>query len=226
MDQKVQTQSASRTQTLSSMDERSFFLRNFSYLIGGGVVVALLSSAIIYYSYYRSRNQDKNLEQAYVFQKEYLPKLEKGEVKPDQLVSEWNKLPNSVREQEGVFAVVLPMAKKLGDKGLYKEAASLLQPLFDTFKRNAYVSYFVGQQLAVYLEDAGEFAQAKDVLTQMTKMSLDFSKDKLYFDLARMHGELGEKDQAIQNYNYVIKNYPNSSLLRLAKILESELGHK
>jgi tetratricopeptide (TPR) repeat protein len=77
---------------------------------------------------------------------------------------------------------------------------------------------------AASFESLGKFGEAKTLLNDVLKTPNLSLKPLLFLSLARIHLQLGEKDQAAKTYDRVIQEFPNTDYEKRARVLKLRAG--
>lgn len=224
-----QTQTQTKTGTVVGMGvdhksskKRSFDLRTWTLTnlralmaIVGGVI--LVSLAIGGYNYYQGeKNNEINVE-IYSFRTNVWDKYQKGSLPDAEFVSKWNELLKKVDVRAGIEAMSIEIGNYLIEKNRLSQAEEVLKPVLLSSKKNPYTHYFLVQSMVVIYEDTGRVDDAIKLLEELVKSKVKFLEPKIYFDLGRLYQQLGNKDKAKLNYQYVVDNFTQDYFAKLAR---------
>ncbi len=165
----------------------------------------------------------KNSELVFEFQNKTWADFKVGKTTPVDLVKSFKQLEGEVKLAPVMMPLVLEMSKALYDKEAFTEAEQLVGEL-DGKLTHPVGAFFVGLQRAVVLEKLGKTKEATVTLENLLKNKDMVMKPKLAVELGRLHMVLGEKGKAQTQFDYVIANFPNDELAKLAKLYLAQLA--
>jgi tetratricopeptide (TPR) repeat protein len=138
-------------------------------------------------------------------------------------VNAFNGLSSEVQNAPIMIPVILEMGKFLYEKGNFTEAEEILSKL-DGNVAHPVGAFFIGLQRSVVLEKLGKLDEAITSLENLLKNKDMFLKAKLSMELARLYVAKGEKGKAQTQLDYVISNFPNDELAKVAKLYLAQLA--
>jgi predicted negative regulator of RcsB-dependent stress response len=210
-------------QTLAKTDLGDFVLKYKKQLLSALVLVFL---TLIAYTIFKSNQASKiknslNLIETFKTDKIEAFKAKKMEVAS--LISAVTGLDASLLKQPLLAFYLAEVANDLIKEQKWDEASQLLKPSFDHLDKSTHLGQLYAFQLAVMQENAGKVAEAIKTLEQLLKAPKSFVTSKLYFDLGRLYLAQNNTNQAKLNFEYVLKEAPQSELAQFAAIYLKEL---
>ncbi len=157
------------------------------------------------------------------FQNKVWADVKTNKLSAAELVKSFNQLDADVQTAPVMVPVVLEMGKYLYEKGSYEEAAQILSKL-DGKLTHPVSAFFVGTQYAVILEKLNRIDDAILTLENLLKNKDMFMKPKLALELGRLYLGKNEKGKAQTQFDYVVSNFPNDELAKLAKLYLAKLA--
>lgn len=201
-----------------------------SILIAAGVVIALIIGISVY-----KHNSDKNdqliLNKVYSFHKTNIqPYLEQGKddkkettVSEDQVINALLSVEIEIIKNPNFLSSLIDVTNKLAESGSAEKLIPLYEKVITNYKPKEYGYYFAALKLAVLYENAQNYEGAIKTLETVVSANHELLKSNIYLDLGRLYKQIGQKDKAKSNFDYIVNNEKNAELVKLAKLFLLQL---
>ncbi|NVM22449.1 MAG: tetratricopeptide repeat protein [Desulfobacterales bacterium] len=103
------------------------------------------------------------------------------------------------------------------DEGSYDKAIELYQKALGAFSEEGVLRKLVWNNLGYAYEGKKDYSAAAQCFEKITEPEGEFMKADAYFNLARMHEAMGNRQKAIEAYNKVADDYPGSVNFQICK---------
>lgn len=217
------TQSTDLDQALSKTDFGQFVNNNKKSILILGALAFVIVSVITAYKLYSEEREAKLLEKVYsVSVSNFTPFME-DKLEVEAFNDAFIKMDDKVLSQATIVPLVMNSSSKLVDADRSDLAIAHLEKLYASLKSSSHLKYYVGLQLAPLYEDNERLKDALKIYEALAQGSRELIKHKIYLNLARVHLELGNKDDARKNFDYIINNYPDTEHAKLAKLYLNKL---
>ncbi len=217
MEERKSTQGDEVVETLNKTELGQWMVhhKTLMIVIVCGLLVAIGLGSFLH-SWRQSSLEDKRA-QIYQFQQKTLNAFVEGNLEVAALMKKAEEL----KDEVGCSSLILPLWLELGaqlrEKKNLAEAETILQQSAK-IKADDYSNYMTHMDLAVVLEEEGKLKEAAQTLEHMNKFKEKLYEAKLYLDLGRVYSHLGDKEKARQNLQYLLDNFPNDELVKMARV--------
>lgn len=199
-------------------------LLKYKKIILSVLVVAIIGAAAGgFYSYNAKKTANEMSAITYDFSVGYLKDFTDKKIDSDKFVKEVIALVERVDGYEGSASVVVKSADLLVERKKLAEAEKVLSSSKKYFKSYPFVSYFILNRLAVVYEDNGKVKEAIKALENVLKSSIKLFEAKTYLDLGRLYIQVGDKDKAKRNLNYVIEKFTKGDFPKMAGLYLAQI---
>ncbi|MBT3984261.1 MAG: hypothetical protein HOE90_23095 [Bacteriovoracaceae bacterium] len=171
-----------------------------------------------YKSAYLDHFKKKDPKEAAAAKKEGESEAPKVTVTAEQIMANVAPLISEYSGDQTIIPVVLETYLALKDNGHQAKGLELLKKIAGGLKSNQVTNFYVISALAAALEDSGDYKTAIEHIEGLTKTGKVLFEEKLYLDLGRLYGLVGNKDKARESLEYLVKNHPTSEMTKLAKL--------
>ena len=185
------------------------------------VLSALLAAVLGLWGFqqFKQGQADDFDQRALDFREHALEDFKQGKLKPSDLLGQAQQVMGKLKGDILVASFLLEVAGQLLEARAFNEAAQLLDQYGRGLQGPAQMKALLGLQLAAAYEDLQQYQKAIPVLNEL--LPLKVLEDKIYFDLGRYYQRTGDATKAHQSFDYVIKQYPDSSFTPLARLYVS-----
>ena len=190
--------------------------RLISLVLGGLLVVVLAGGAFLYFSNLSERRAHAMFEQGLVH---YLSQVsgdksarfqQTAREKFDQVVK---KYPSTAAAQLSL----LLYADMSYHEGSYDKAIELYQRALGAFSEASGIRKLIWSGLGYAYEGKKDYKAAAQWFQKITDSEGEFIKGEAYFNLGRMHEVMNDRQSALEAYDKVVKDYPESVNFRIAQ---------
>ena len=151
--------------------------------------------------------------------------LKAKKMTPEEFATKFNALDGKVKVTPAMVPVATDAARTMVEMGDAARAQSVLKPLVETngvtASSTAYM--FIALNYAALAETNGDNDEAIRVLESYTKSGHKVMLAKAYLDLGRLYLAKGDQAKAKTNLDYIVANYPNDELAKLARLYLQKL---
>lgn len=203
------------------------WLQNNMMAVGAIVGVVLLGAGVFgVVSHFKGERVETETKLAYEFREASLVPFTQKKMSATDLLRSYAEFQGKAKESSVTAPLAMAVQKELAEQGLYKEARDVLLPLKDKVGGNALYRFLILSQLAALSEDLGENEQAIQYLEELLKMPQKYLEAKIYLDLGRNYLRLGNNEKAKSNLEYVVQNFFNDDLAKVAKLYLAKMDKK
>ena len=215
---------------LSILHHKNFYL---SLIVGG----FLFAAGVGGWRHWSFIQQQTAAQAVFDFEQKYLaaePKgedaanPENGQVPADkaltmQALDQFIDVAHKYSGQEVIVPLALQVSSKLTSSEMVQKFLPELEQIFHRNEKVKIFGFYLGMSLAALQEDAGKVDDAIHTL-EMLVSSPDktLMEDKIYLDLGRLYRGKGDESKAQQQWEHLLKNFPQSEWARLAKLLSGK----
>jgi tetratricopeptide (TPR) repeat protein len=187
------------------------------------VVVALLGYGAN--SYMQQQREQDLASASYSFSQGALLELTNKKVTPQEFVSQFNSLDAGLRSSITFTPTLINSVKELVKQQDLKAALAILEPQSSrSHAPRNYGDYLVARWLVTIYEDMGEGQKAVDLLEELNSAPFKVLEARNYLDLGRIYIALDNYEKASLNLDYVIQNFPNDPLGKMARIYLEQIN--
>lgn len=204
----------------------TFFDKNKSLIFGSIGVILLAVIGFNGFRYSQKQKLNKVNEAVFQFRIDHYEKLVAKETSPEEVLSALNTLDNEVFNHESGAILVMNISAHLQKVGKTKEALEILNKLPKAHFKTPILGHLLSISQAGLHEDMGETLKAVTLLEEALGGGGKIGIAKLYFDLGRLHLKLGNLEQARSNLEYVLENFKEDDMARLASVYLAKMGTK
>jgi tetratricopeptide (TPR) repeat protein len=190
--------------------------KQISYALIGLLVVVLAFAAIRYFSNLSDRRAYAVFEEGLVH---YLSQAPGDKSSHFQGVAK-EKFAQVLAEYSSTSAarLSLPLYADISyTEGSYDKAIELYQKALKAFSEEDSLRTLIWNGLAYAYEGKQEYSGAAECFRKITEFKGEFVKSDAYFNLGRMYEALGNREKALEAYDKVVKDYPESVHFQIAK---------
>ncbi len=218
---------ATQTQTLEETLNKTDF-GHLLYEHRKSVFIAILAIIVgvmgwVFWNESRHSSALNNSVKVFDFQNTVWSLAKTDKLTAPELAKSFTGLDKEIQTSPIMIPLALEMGKFLYEKGSYAEAEEILSKL-DGNISHPVGAFFIGLQRSVVLEKLGKLDDAVMSLENLLKNKDMFLKAKLSLELARLYIAKGEKGKAQTQLDYVISNFPNDELAKVAKLYLAQLA--
>ncbi len=186
------------------------------------LALSIVVAVVVYNQYTESRNSVVS-KLAYQFEEGPLVDYKNKKIKSNEFISAIEKFQEESKGHNGFITVLLRATQELKTQKDGHLIIDLINKTYEQQKKNKFFGFFLGITLATLYEDKGELDQAISLLEGLVSFNDKFLGSKLYLDLGRLYKIKGNKDKAKLNFNYIVENFPQDDMAKLARIYVNEL---
>jgi tetratricopeptide (TPR) repeat protein len=191
------------------------------------ILLVLTFVGVVGYGFYGHKTSQKNDELSnliFQFTESKLVALKEKTLDPNAFMNELRSLSDKTGGYEGIVPVLFSASSELNNLGQHNQAVEVLSIAKEKLKTiNPYMQQILSAHLVVGLENLGENQKAIDILEVTVKSPLDILKAKAYLDLGRLYFKVGNNEKAKSNLQYVVDNYSDNEMAKLADIYLAKL---
>ena len=108
--------------------------------------------------------------------------------------------------------------------GNYEEAQGILARFTDRYDGSSQLAYKAHLLLGCTLENLESFGEAAEAYLRASKLArFDYQRVRARFDAARAFSQAGDRSKALEEYRYVLNNYPEEQAAGQAAVLIAEI---
>ena len=190
--------------------------------LGALVVVACLGGLIWQHS--REQKFEYFDQQVVEFRKEKLKGLREDKVDLETFLGRAREIVQDFEGFSFLGIFLLEVVDELSKREHPEKVVEFLQGVGWKGSLSSRVQELLGFHLAAAREDLGQYHEAILELTELISMGV--LKDKIYFDLGRYYYLIGDRVKGEQSFDYVIREYGDSSYAKLAEIYRIKFSHE
>ena len=196
--------------------------------IGVIAFVILLVCSVVGYGIYSKMLNENSLvksNQIFKFKNETFSKFSEDKMEVAEFMKEFNQLTDQIGNYKGMISLLLDVSDLLKDKDKLEDAATVLESTYKKYGvSNPYSKYFIVSRLAAIYEDSNRFDDAIKLLEELNNISAKIMESKRYLDLGRLYIKAGNKNKALVNLKYLIDNFAQDELSKVAKIYLEDIS--
>lgn len=225
MSQATQTETQTQTleETLNKTDLGHILYENRKIFFGMIIVILVGGTGLSLWKQSQKSSALEHSEKVFEFQSGLWDDAKTGKATAETLVKEFVGLDEKVRTAPIMIPLALEISKFLVEKQNYAEADKILAAV--QIEKKAPVShFFIALQRSVILEKLGKIDEAIAVLSPLAESKDGIMPAKVSLELGRLYAQKGEKGKAQTQFDYVISNFPNDDLSKMAKLYLQQLA--
>lgn len=210
-------------QSLNKTDFGHWMYEHRKSFIGAVVATFVLASGWLAYRQY-SMNAAKELAaQVYQFEKTVLTEFRTDKLPAAELMAKFTALDAGVKASPVMLPVALEAATLLDSKGDAQNAAKLLSEVAAQVKPTSAFYLLLVTTHAALLEKTAQVPQAIAAWEAYVASGNKVILAKAYLELGRLYLAQGDAAKAKTNFDYIVANYPNDELAKLARLYLQKL---
>jgi tetratricopeptide (TPR) repeat protein len=191
-------------------------------------LTAILLVALIGYganSYYQHSIGQQQASLSYSFSQEALADLSQKKITTAEFAQKYNALDLGLRNSSSFTPILLSSVAELVRQDDRQSALMLLESQGGRGRapRN-YGDYLVARWMVTIYEDLGEGQKAVEMLEGLNSAPFKVLEARNYLDLGRIYISLENYEKASLNLDYLIQNFPNDQLGKVAKIYLEQIN--
>lgn len=217
-------QDRSVEEIMHETDLGEVILKYKTHVIAGVIVVLLVIAGGTFFNSYSKKQAENQLNVIFDFTTNYLDKFKAGDIDKEKLLTAAEDMFDEAGKNPSVLIPLIDSAMALKDKGMVAEAIKIARHGMTAAASNKYSNYIMSSNLAVLLEDSGDMNGAIEILEKLAQSKNKFYEAKIYLDLGRLYGTINDTQKAKLNLKYVLDNYPNDDLAKMAKLYLNKLN--
>lgn len=179
------------------------------------VVVGIIGYGV--YQHYDEKGKNNAADLLFSYQKSHLEPLKKDNKDWEKAYNEFKIVYGQIKKYPIIVTPILELTRILGDVKQQDKMFEIVQESFEEFKKDPYLSLFLGSQLSALYEDQKKWGDAQKVLENIVKSNSKLLDAKIYYDLGRLSQAMGDKTKAQTHFKYVLDTYPKDQLATLAQ---------
>lgn len=196
-----------------------FIKENLQLVILIVVVILAGIGGFSIYRYTESKNRQMTAKNLYDFKVNTWGIFQKGQLTDEQLKNSFDNLIKVSKDHVQLLPIVMEMADYLIEKeGKEGIAGDLVHTAYEVMPKSSVAHYYLSNYEAAFLEDQGKIDEAISLLESTLSTPHKYLEAKVYFDLGRLYSNKGDKEKAKINFQYVVENFFQNSLAKMAKI--------
>lgn len=217
------TQTQTLEETLNKTDLGHIIYENRKIFFG--IIIVLLIGATGFGLWKQSQKSSalESSEKVFEFQSGLWDDAKTGKATSETLAKGFLDLDEKVRTAPIMIPLALEISKFLAEKGSFSEADKILAAI-NTDKKGPVSHFFIALQRSVILEKLGKMDEAIAVLSPLAESKEGIMPAKISLELGRLYAQKGEKGKAQTQFDYVISNFPNDDLSKMAKLYLQQLA--
>ncbi len=189
------------------------------------LAIFLIAGVIVYgvYAVQKTASDHKKADQVFAYFDKNFQNFTDGKMKTASFLSGYDKIQEGLKGFAGLFPTNILIVDVLMKKKEWGVARGLLEKMGKSGD-GPYQTLLMGVRLAAIYEDLNEPKKAILELERLNNLKIGVLEAKNYLDLGRLYLQMGNKEKAKINFNYVISNMAQDEFAKLAKLYLSDLN--
>lgn len=221
-----QAPEATLEQSLNKTDMGHWLYQHRKSFLSAVVVVLVGTIGYVAWKQQHQSHLSALSEKVHQFETSAVADLKAKKINPEEFVTKFGALENEVQTTPAMVPVAIDAANALKEIGDSVKAESILAPMMKekglSPKDPAYM--FVVQNYAALAETNGKPDEAIRVLEAYVTSGNKVFLTKTYLDLGRLYLVQNNKEKAKTNLEYIVSNYPNDELAKLARLYLQQIN--
>lgn len=210
-------------ESLNKTDFGHWVFEHRKAFIGAILATFVLASGWLLYRQYAFKAARELSGVVHQFEQSALTELRSGKMTTADFMTKFNALDAATKGAPAMLPVALEAANLMNGKNEVAEAATLLEAVVTNLKTTSPLYVFVVPSYSAILEKNGKVVEAAKAWDDYIAGGHKVILPKAYLELGRLNLLQGQKDKAKTNFDYIVANYPNDELAKLARLYLQQL---
>jgi tetratricopeptide (TPR) repeat protein len=180
--------------------------------------VFVLATSFLAYRNYQKVNSREIANTLYAFEQASLESLIKGELVAADFLLRLKALSTKELAHPLFLHTALKAFNHLQTKKDYQAAYEVLELAKTHHSIKSPASLFLYHSYAAAAEQVGKTDQAISIFEELIASGQKVLLVKSYLELGRLYAAKGEAEKAKKNFDYIVANYPNDELAKMARL--------
>jgi predicted negative regulator of RcsB-dependent stress response len=204
--------------SLNRTDFGHWLFENRKAFIAAVVVVFVSASSWLIYKQMMTKNAQEFSAIVYKFEVDSIEPLKAGKLSIEDFAAQFKALQAEAKSSPSMIPLALEVANFVEGKDKPAVAQDILKDVVDAVGASSPFYIFVAHNYAALAEKNGQTDVAIKVMDDYIKSGHKIMLVKAYLDLGRLHLLKGNKAEAKTQFDYIVGNYPNDELAKLARL--------
>lgn len=205
-------------QSLNKTDFGHWMFEHRKSFIGAVIATFVLASGWLLYRQYSLQAAKELAAQVYEFEKSVLTEFRTDMLTAADLMTKFTALDAGAKGSPAMLPVALEAATLLDSKGDAANAAKILSDVAAQVKPSSAFYLLLVTTHAALLEKTAQVPQAISAWEAYVASGNKVILAKAYLELGRLYLSQGNTEKARANFDYIVGNYPNDELAKLARL--------
>ncbi len=211
-------------ESLNKTDFGHWVFENRKAFIGAVLATFVLASGWLLYRQYAYKAARELSGVVHQFEQTALTELRSGKMTTADFMTKFNALDAATKGAPAMLPVALEAANLMNGKNEVVEAAALLEGVVTSLKTSSPLYVFVVPSYSALLEKNGKIQEATQAWDAYVAGGHKVMLPKAYLEIGRLNSLQGNKEKARASFDYIIANYPNDELAKLARLYLQQLS--
>lgn len=205
-------------ESLNRTDFGHWLFENRKAFIAAVVVVFVSASSWLIYKQMMTKSAQEFSAIVYKFEVDSIEPLKAGKLSIEDFAAQFKALKAEAKSSPSMIPLALEVANFVEAKDKPAVAQDILKDVVDSVGASSPFFIFIAHNYAALAEKNGQTDVAIQVMNDYIKSGHKIMLVKAYLDLGRLHLLKGNKAEAKTQFDYIVGNYPNDELAKLARL--------
>jgi predicted negative regulator of RcsB-dependent stress response len=191
--------------------------------------ILVIVSLILGYVYFNHQKKVKSLEASaavYAFQKADFESYKTKKITAEEFVTKFNALPLLTKSSPSILPIILDAVGLFNAEAKQNLSYELLKESQKNFANLGQIQFLVNLHFAAIAENQGKMDEAISTLESLSKSGKKLFQAKIALDLGRLYKLQGDSAKAKLQFDYILNDFPNDELAKMAKLYLQDLNAK
>ncbi len=214
----TQAPEATLQETLDKTDFGHWMYEHRKSFIAAVVVAFVGASGVLLFKQYQHKKAQERSAEVHQFETTVAAELRAGKLTPADFDAKYQALSTELKASPSMLPTALQTAVYLDGKGESVMAEGVLKDVVMATGAKSPLYVLVAHSYAALAEKNGKTDDAIKTLEAYISEGHKVMLTKAYLDLGRLYLAKNDKAKAKTNFDYIIANYPNDELAKMARM--------